>query len=54
VLSKGKKLGDALDAGFRKSKMPLNERAAAVQQYFQTWATLGWFCRPQQSKAASA
>jgi hypothetical protein len=54
ALSKGKKLGDVLDAAFRKSKMPLAERAAAVQQWFQTWATLGWFCRPQQKKAASA
>jgi hypothetical protein len=53
-LGKGKKLGDALAATFRKSKMPLEERTASVQKYFQTWATLGWFCRPQQKKAASA
>ena len=43
-----------LDAAFRKSEKPLEERAASVQEYFQTWATLGWFCRPQQKKAASA
>ena len=54
ALSKGKPLAKALDAAFRKSKMPLEEHAAAVQKYFQTWATLGWFCRPQQKKAASA
>ena len=54
ALNKGKKLGDALDTAFRKSKMPPEERATAVQKYFQTWATLGWFCRPQQKKAASA
>jgi hypothetical protein len=53
-LSKGKKLGDALASAFRKSKMPIEERTASVQKYFQTWATLGWFCRPQQKKAASA
>ena len=54
ALRKGKKLGKALDAAFRDSKMPLEERAASVQQWFQNWATLGWFCRPQQSKAVSA
>jgi hypothetical protein len=54
LLGKGKKLGEALDAAFRKSKMPLEERAASVQNWFQTWATLGWFCRPQQKKAVSA
>ena len=54
ALSKGKPLAKALDAAFRKSKMPLEEHAAAVQKYFQTWATLGWFCRPQRTKAVSA
>ncbi len=54
ALGKGKSLAKALEAAFRKSKMPPEEHAAAVQKYFQTWATLGWFCRPKQSKAASA
>jgi hypothetical protein len=54
ALSKGKSLAKALDSAFRKSKMPPEEHAAAVQKYFQTWATLGWFCRPKQTKAASA
>jgi hypothetical protein len=54
ALGKGKKIGDALDAAFRKSKMPIEERAAMVQKYFQTCATLGWFCRPPQKKATGA
>jgi hypothetical protein len=54
ALSKGRPLAKALDAAFRKSKMPSEEQTAAVQKYFQTWATLGWFCRPKQSKAVSA
>jgi hypothetical protein len=54
ALGKGKSLAKALDAAFHKSKMPPEDHAAAVQKYFQTWATLGWFCRPQQKKAASA
>jgi hypothetical protein len=54
ALSRGKPLAKAVDAAFRKSRMPFEERAVTVQKYFQTWATLGWFCRRQQSKAASA
>jgi hypothetical protein len=54
ALSKGKKLGQVLDAAFRKSNKPVEESAASVQEWFQTWATLGWFCRPQQKKAVSA
>jgi hypothetical protein len=54
MLGKRKTLSEALDAAFRKSKMPLEERAVSVQKWFQTWATLGWFCRPQQTKAVSA
>jgi hypothetical protein len=54
MLGKRKTLGEALDAAFRKSELPLEARAASVQKWFQTWATLGWFCRPQQTKAVSA
>jgi hypothetical protein len=54
ALSKGKKLGQVLDAAFRKSNKPVEETAASVQEWFQTWATLGWFCRPQPKKAVNA
>ena len=54
ALGKGKSLAKALEAAFRKSKMPPEEHAAVVQKYFQTWATLGWFCRPLQKKATGA
>jgi hypothetical protein len=50
ALGKGKSLAKALEAAFRKSKMPPEEHAAVVQKYFQSWATLGWFCRPLQKK----
>jgi Putative DNA-binding domain len=40
-----KPLGQAVDAAFRKSSIPLDERAASVRQWFQNWATLGWFCQ---------
>jgi hypothetical protein len=53
TLRQGKKLGKALDAAFRNSAMPFEQRAASVQQWFQNWATLGWFCRPEK-KALTA
>ncbi|MGC1902452.1 MAG: DNA-binding domain-containing protein [Candidatus Acidiferrum sp.] len=53
ALRQGKKLGKALDAAFRNSAMPVEQRAGAVQQWFQNWATLGWFCRPRQNAAGA-
>jgi hypothetical protein len=44
ALRAGKLLGKAIDAGLQKTAIPLEERAASVQQWFQTWAALGWFC----------
>ena len=44
-LRAGKALGEAIEAGLRKTAIPLEERAAAVQQWFQNWAALGWFCK---------
>jgi hypothetical protein len=45
ALRDGKSLGKAIEAAFRKSRLPAQERAVSVQQWFQNWATLGWFCR---------
>ncbi len=53
ALRQGKTLEKAIDAAFRKSAIPLDERAASVQQWFQNWATLGWFCRPEKKQASS-
>jgi hypothetical protein len=53
ALRQGKALEKAIDAAFRKSSIPLAERAASVQQWFQNWATLGWFRRPHKKPAAS-
>jgi hypothetical protein len=41
----GKPLGEAIDVGFRRTKIPLEQRAASVQQWFQNWAALDWFCK---------
>lgn len=46
ALRAGKPLSKAIDAAFRRSAISREERAASVQQWFQNWATLGWFCQP--------
>ena len=53
ALRQGKTLEKAIDAAFRKSAIPPDERATSVQQWFQNWATLGWFCRPENKQASS-
>jgi hypothetical protein len=47
ALRDGKALGKAIDAAFRTSRVPAEERAGLVQQWFQNWAALGWFCQPE-------
>ena len=44
ALRAGEPLGKAVGAGLRKTAIPLDQRAASVQQWFQNWAALGWFC----------
>jgi hypothetical protein len=45
ALRDGKALGRAIEAAFRKSRVPAAEQAGMVQRWFQNWAALGWFCR---------
>jgi hypothetical protein len=49
-LRAGKSLGRAVDSALRKSATAPEDRPAQVQHWFQTWATLGWFCRPEKSE----
>src|SRR5579864_422723 len=44
ALRDGRALGSAIDSAFRKSRVPADDRAGLVQQWFQNWSTLGWFC----------
>jgi hypothetical protein len=53
ALREGKTIGKAIDAAFRKSSMAPEGRATSVQQWFQNWATLGWFCKPGKKTANS-
>jgi hypothetical protein len=43
-LRDGKSLGKAIEIAFRKSRVSAEERAGLLRQWFQNWATLGWFC----------
>ena len=53
ALQRGSTLGAAIDAAFRKSAVAPDQRPVQVQTWFQTWAALGWFCRPEKKRAAS-
>lgn len=44
ALRDGNSLGKAIELAFRKSRVAGEERAGRVQQWFQNWAALGWFC----------
>jgi hypothetical protein len=54
ALRDGQSLGKAMEAAFTKSKVAESERPALVQQWFQNWATLGWFCRPEKKAPKKA
>ncbi len=37
---------------FVKARLRPEQRPVQVQTWFQTWAALGWFCRPEKKRAA--
>jgi hypothetical protein len=47
ALRSGKSMEQAIGTAFKNSSIPTPQRAEFVQRAFQTWATLGWFCRPE-------
>ena len=44
-LRAGKTLSRAVESALRKSSIAAEDRPAQIQTWFQTWSTLGWFCR---------
>jgi hypothetical protein len=44
ALREGSALGAALEAGFTGSRIPDRQRPDRVQQWFGSWAELGWIC----------
>jgi hypothetical protein len=49
VLRRGKPIERAIELAFQHSSIPEFDRGGYVRHCFQTWATLGWFCRPQKN-----
>jgi hypothetical protein len=49
VLRRGKTIARAIDLAFQRSSISEFDRGGYVRNCFQTWATLGWFCRPQKN-----
>jgi Putative DNA-binding domain len=52
-LRDGKSLARAVDLAFKRSSIPPSERPAHVENWFHTWAALGWFCRPEKKQVRS-
>jgi Putative DNA-binding domain len=50
ALRSGMTIERAIELAFRRSSVPAADRGAFVQHAFQTWATLGWFCRPEEKR----
>ncbi len=47
ALDQGLTLGEALQAGFDRSRSALARRPAMVGAWFAHWAELGWICAPE-------
>jgi hypothetical protein len=46
AIRQGLPLMDALGTGFIGSRIPMARRPQMLQQWFATWAELGWICAP--------
>lgn len=44
ALRDGRALGDAVESGFLGSRIPQRQRPERVQEWFGSWAELGWIC----------
>jgi hypothetical protein len=53
ALRKRKTLGKAIETALRGTAIAAEGRPASVQQWFQDWAALGWFCQPEKKPANS-
>jgi len=51
ALRGGKPIERAIELAFQRSSVPELDRGRYVRLRFQTWATLGWFCRPKEIHA---
>src|ERR1700739_833470 len=53
ALRRGKTIERAIELAFRNTSVPAADRATFIPHSFQTWATLGWFCLPEQTYAGT-
>lgn len=49
ALRRGLTLSEAIDAGFERSRVSISNRARLLQQWFASWAELGWICAPDSA-----
>jgi len=47
AMALGAPLAEAIATGFADSRIPETRRAHCIQQWFATWAELGWICAPE-------
>lgn len=47
-LMTGESLGTAIEIAFAKSTLPDEQRVPFIQEAFQSWASLGWFSKPEK------
>ena len=52
ALRNGKTIERAIESAFQRSSVPEFDRGRYVRLRFQTWATMGWFCRPEENMYA--
>jgi len=48
ALRSGKTIERAIELAFQRSSVPEFDRGGYIRLRFQTWATMGWFCRPEE------
>ena len=46
AIRQGMSLADAIETGLIGSRIPQSRRAGTIQQWFASWAELGWICAP--------
>ena len=49
ALRSGQTIERAIELAFQRSSIPEFDRGGYVRNCFQTWAALGWFCRPDEN-----
>lgn len=49
ALQEGKSLSAAVAVAFKEGNVPESKLLSTVQNWFENWSTLGWFCRPKST-----